>query len=201
MKITAGTLITADHEVRLLRRKLSLGRFDDLNALRHHLTELDFIPKGDWNDFGRGSQAVRLLMVAGMLTAGDSDCAIPESAGVIGWNGSGCTAENLRFWRDYIQNGRINGRGGLFVATLPTIPFCEAAITLGCRGPSAYLRTEPSVQALFRLLAGRPAGWYFIGEVTEKSVCMLLTENDGNLPVLPEVPTLEELFLHLEKET
>ena len=86
------------------------------------------------------------------------------------------------------------------MATLPTIPFCEAAITLGCRGPSAYLRTEPSVHALFRLLAGRPAGWYFAGEVTEKSVCMLLTENDGKLPVLPEVPTLEELFLHLEKE-
>ena len=162
---------------------------------------MDFIPRGDWNDFGRGSQAVRLLMLSIMLTAGDSGIAIPESAGIIGWNGSGCTEENLRFWRDYIRNGRETGRGSLFVATLPTIPFCEAAITLGCRGPSAYLRTEPSVNALFRLLAGRPAGWYFIGEVTEGAVCMLLAENDHEPPVLPDVPTLEELFLHLEKET
>ena len=199
MKIAAGTLITG-HEVRLLNRGTFLGNFTDLNELRHCLTEMDFIPHGDWNDFGRGSPAVRLLMLAVMLTAGDSDSAIPESAGVIGWNGSGCTAENLRFWRDYIQNGRENGRGSLFVATLPTIPFCEAAITLGCRGPSAYLRTEPSVNILFRLLAGRPAGWYFIGEVSEGSVCMLLTENDNEPPVLTDVPTLEMLFLHLEKE-
>ena len=197
MKIAAGTLITG-HEARLLKRGTAIGNFTDLNELRHRLAELDFIPPGDWNDFGRGSQAVRLLMLSIMLTAGDSGRAIPESAGVIGWNGTGCTAENLRFWRDYIQNGRENGRGSLFVATLPTIPFCEAAITLGCRGRSAYLRTDSSVNALFRLLAGRPAGWYFVGEVTEGSVCMLLTENDHEPPLLPDVPTLEELFLQLE---
>ena len=201
MKITAGTLIDAQHEVRLLRSKKVLGSFPDLNALRHAVTERFPQIRCDWNDFGRGCQAVRLMMLAGVLTAADSDALPGRNTGVIGWNGSGCTAENLKFWQDYIQNGREHGRGGLFVGTLPTIPCCEAAIALGYHGPGAYFRTKRSTAELFRLLAGRPQGCYLVGEITGDSVCMLKLETDGADPALPDLPDLEQLFRHLEKNT
>ena len=199
MKILAGALITEDLTVRLLTRRETLGPAADLNGLRHLLTGLPWIPAGDWTDFGRGSQAVRQLMLAAALTAGDLGAPPEKTTGVIGWNGCGCTAENLRFWRDYVQNGRANGRGGLFVATLPTIPFCEAAIAFGWQGPSAYFRTENSTGALFRLLANRPEGKYLIGEITEMNVCCLLAETGPSSPELPDFASLEELFVHLEK--
>lgn len=198
MKITAGTLITARHEVRLLRSKTAWGCFPDLNELRHTLTERCPMIICDWNDFGRGGQGVRLLMLAGVLTAADSGMPLDETTGVIGWNGSGCTAENLNFWQDYVRNGREHGRGGLFVATLPSIPCCEAAIALGCHGPAAYFRTEKSTTALFRLLAGRPRGSYLTGEITGGSVCMLKIETDGFPPELSDFPNLEKLFAGLE---
>lgn len=202
MKILAGTMMTSLLEVRLLKRREHLGAFADLSELRRRAAELPYVPHIDWSDFGRGSNAVRCLMLAAALTAGDSGAPLPENTGIIGWNGSGCTAENQRFWQDYIQNGRENGRGGLFVATLPTIPFCEAAIALGCRGPSAYLRTDNSTVSLFRLLTSRPKGIYLAGEITgENTVCMLLTESDGILPDLPDFPDLAGLFLHLEGNT
>ena len=200
MKILAGTWIDEQRNVHLLKRRETLGPFADLNELRHHLTELPFIPPGDWTDFGRGSQPVRFLMLGAMLAAGDSGERLPGSTGILGWNGEGCTAENLHFWQDYVLNGRETGRGGLFVATLPTIPFCEAAITLGCRGPSAYFRTEKSTRTLFQLLAGKTEGKYLIGEIRNNSVCVFLLKTDSILPEMPDFPALEKLFSYLEKQ-
>jgi len=198
MKILAGTLIDETMTVHLLKRGISQGPFPGLNELRHHLAELPFIPAGDWSDFGRGSQSVRYLMLGAALTAGDSGGPLPENTAIFGWNGDGCTAENLRFWQDYVRNGRVNGRGSLFVATLPTIPYCEAAITLGCRGGTAYFQTERSTTALFRLLTGRTDEHCLVGEVTENSVCMFLLEPGGFLPELPDAETLKQLFFLLK---
>ena len=198
MKILAGTLITEALAVKLLRRRETLGPFAGLNEMRVALTNLSGMPEGDWTDFGRGSNAVRRLMLSGALAAWDYGAELPPDTGVIGWNGCGCTAENLRFWHDYVQNGRENGRGGLFVATLPTIPFCEAAIAFGWKGPSAYFRTEESTLALFRLIAGRPAGKYVIGEITEKTACALLFETDETIPEFPDFKSFEQLFPFLE---
>ena len=128
MKILAGTTIDASNTARFLRRRETIGPCRDLRELRDRIAELPFVPTGDLADFGRGGPAARLLMLAALLTAGDRGEALSESVGIFGWNGRGCTAENLRFWQDYTANGRESGRGGLFVATLPTIPFCEAAI-------------------------------------------------------------------------
>lgn len=200
MKILAGTLITQNLTAHLLNRRKTLGPFADLNELRHFLMEQPWIPAGDWTDFGRGSTAVRQLMLAAALTAGDFGAPLAAETGVIGWNGCGCTAENLRFWQDYVRNGRGNGRGGLFVATLPTIPFCEAAIAFGWQGASAYFRTENSTIALFRLLEQRPAGKYLVGEIMPGTVCALLTETGPVSDPAPDFATLEQLFIHLEEQ-
>jgi len=194
MKIVAGTLIDASNSARLLRRGERLGAFSDLKAMRDAVAGLSFVPRGDLADFGRGGPAARLLMLAALLTAGDAGETLPESTGIFGWNGRGCAAENLRFWEDYTANGRESGRGGLFVGTLPTIPFCEAAITLGIRGPAAYFRTAPETAELFAIVAGYPPGDFLVGECGDDGCCMLLIRGDGDADGAPSFPTLRALF-------
>lgn len=202
MNIIAGALIRTETDgtisAALLNRNESWSNVANLNALRLILAELPFIPKGDMDDFGRGSIAVRYAMLAAILTAGDSAEGIPEGTGIIGWNGRGCVKENLRYWQDYTGNGKIAGRGGLFVATLPTIPYCEAAITLNCHGPSGYFHTEADTAKLFELVSNRDKGHYIVGEITENSACMLLLSGKG-VNTLPPQPDLETLFLYLKK--
>lgn len=200
MKILAGTLINAENSAKLLNRKEQTPAFANLNELRLHMQTLDFVPEGDLDDFGRGSIAVRYSLIAAMFTAGDYGEKLPDHTGVFGWNGRGCTAENLRYWQDFTANGHEAGRGGLFVATLPSIPYCEAAIALDCHGPASYLQTERSTRALFRLIGARPAGLYLIGEIGERSACMLLADTSLPDEPLPDFATLEELFAHLEKQ-
>ena len=199
MKILAGTLIDASNTARTLRKGVTVGPCRDLRELRDRIAGLPFVPHGDLADFGRGGPAARLLMLAALLTAGDSGKTLPENTAVFGWNGRGCTAENLRFWQDYTANGRESGRGGLFVATLPTIPFCEAAIALGCRGPAAYFRTGEDTAELFPLIAGYPPGDCLAGECGIDTACMFLIRNDGNSAGMPSRATLSDLFNELRE--
>lgn len=198
MKIAGAALMTAENSFRTLRKKGDFGPFADPNAARHELTALPGVPACDLGDFGRGGMTVRRMTLTALLAGWDSGELRFDDAGVLGWNGCGCTAENLRYWHDYVTNGREAGRGGLFVATLPTIPCCEAAIALGCRGPAAYFRTRSSLGALEELLAALPPGRYFCSEVSAAAVCIFLA--DTRLPgePLPEVGTLAALFARLE---
>ncbi len=196
MKILAGTLLEGGL-FRTLRRRAVFGPFADLNAARREIAALPEIPPCDLNDFGRGGEAVRRMTLAAWLTAWDAGGLSPE-IGVIGWNGAGCTAENRRYWRDYTDCGREAGRGSLFVATLPTIPYCEAAIALGCRGPVAYFRTVADTAALAAQLAACPSGRYLCGEITADTLCVLLAET-ADAP-MPRASDLEALFNALEAE-
>ena len=197
MNILASSLVEMRPDgvfVRLLNRRETFGPFASLNDLRLALPDFDFIPRGDLDDFGRGSGAVRCSMLAALFAAGDAASGLPSSTAVVGWNGRGCTAENVRYWQDYVSNGRTAGRGGLFVATLPTIPFCEAAIALGLRGPSAYFQTDRSTDSLFGLIAARPEGLYLTGEITDSSACFFLLDNASQGETAPRTRSLEELF-------
>ena len=194
MKILGGTIIDAANTARLLRRRETIGPCRDLRELRDRIAGLPFVPPGDLADFGRSGPAARMLMLAALLTVGDSGEVLPETAGIFGWNGRGCTAENLRFWQDYTANGRESGRGGLFVATLPTIPFCEAAIALGCRGPALYFRTREDTAELFSLIAGYPPGDCLAGECGDRTVCMFRLRNDGNAADMPSRAALCDIF-------
>ena len=199
MKIAGGALLNSELEFRTLNRRGRFGAFPDLNTARLELTKLPDMPQADLGDFGRGGVAVRRVTLTALLTAWDAGGKLPENTGVIGWNGDGCTAENQKYWRDYTDCGRTSGRGGLFVATLPTIPYCEAAIALGCRGQVAYFRTGNSAAHLWEILAVSAPGKYLCGEVAATSVCILLvdTVDSANRP-LPDLPYLAGVFAALE---
>ena len=196
MKIAGAALMTAENSFRTLRKKGAFGPFADLNAARHALTALPGAPACDLGDFGRGGKVVRRMTLTALLAGWDAGELHFADAGVLGWNG--CGSENLRYWQDYAANGREAGRGGLFVATLPTIPCCEAAIALGCGGPAAYFRTRPSLAAFGELLATVPPGRYFCSEVDSGTVCIFLADTRLRGETLPEAETLAALFACLE---
>lgn len=199
MKIAGGALLTSGLEFRTLTRCGRFGAYPDLNTARLELTKLSDMPHADLGDFGRGGAAVRRVTLTALLTAWDSGGPLPDTTCVIGWNGDGCTAENQKYWHDYTDCGRTAGRGGLFVATLPTIPYCEAAIALGCRGQVAYFRTASSTAQLWEILAASAPGKYLCGEVTATKVCILLVDTvDAGARPLPDLPELAEIFSALE---
>ncbi len=198
MKVLAGAWINAALGAATLGRKLRFAGVDGERELRDEILSLPDCPEADLGDFGRGAPPVRRMMLAALLCAWDHGETIPADTGVIGWNGSGCAAEDRRFWRDYVDCGKEAGRGGLFVPTLPTIPYDEAAISLGCHGPSFYLRTPASTAELWNILSGCPEGLYIVGELSADSACAMLTDNRETPAELPDRPTLTELFRELE---
>ncbi|MBQ9502221.1 MAG: hypothetical protein IJU70_08705 [Lentisphaeria bacterium] len=200
MKIRGMARLAENNEFFTLFRRGRFGPFADLNTARHILSAVPGMPEGDLNDFGRGGVTVRRVMLTALLAAWDANGTLSREAGVLGWNGDGCTAENLAFWQDYVSCGREAARGGLFVATLPTIPYCEAAIALKCLGPVAYYRTAPSGTELQTLLDASPRGQYLCGEVTVSGVCMMLADTALDGTPLPDRPTLREIFAAWEEQ-
>ena len=197
MKIAGGALLTKDLAFRTLEKRARFGAFPDLNTARKELVRLPGMPSCDLGDFGRGGVTVRRAMLTALLAAWDAG-GLSDNTGVLGWNGDGCTAENLAYWRDYVGNGRTAGRGGLFVATLPTIPYCEAVIALRCRGGVAYLRTGDDTSNLWRVLDSAARGTYLCGEIARDTVCMFFADNRAAGEKPPAAPTLAELFERLE---
>ena len=56
----------------------------------------------------------------------------------------GCLDADQRYFQDYVQTGRVMGRGSLFIYTLATSTMGEAAIVLRLNGPSLYIHSDVS---------------------------------------------------------
>ena len=120
--------------------------FTDLGGLKQLLTDDTAFVQGDLTDFRRAADNVRLAQLGGLLCASAAREWSPEGTALIGLNGNGCAHNNRLYWNDFVVNGRDTGRASLFVPTLPSIPVCEAAITLGIRGPVRYIKTDTEGQ-------------------------------------------------------
>lgn len=53
-----------------------------------------------------------------------------------------CLDADQRYFRDYVQTGRVIGRGNLFIHTLATSTVGEAAIVLRLTGPTLYVQGD-----------------------------------------------------------
>lgn len=54
----------------------------------------------------------------------------------------GCLDADHRYFRDYVETGRVAGRGSLFIYTLATSSLGEAAIALRLSGPTLYVHSD-----------------------------------------------------------
>lgn len=117
--------------------------FTDLNDLKQQLIGNQEFIQGDLDDFRRAADNVRMAQLGAILCASNiKDDWKPQQAAIIGINGDGCKSNNRTFWDDFTSHGRESGRATLFVPTLPSIPVCEAAITLKITGPVRYVASE-----------------------------------------------------------
>ena len=122
------------------------------------LWRTDPVFTGSTKDFGRFEPVARLAYYAVGLAlddAGVDDSWVSRrDIGLIGTNEAGCCQSNLHYFSDYVQAGRRIARGGLFVHTLPSSPFAEAAIAYGIRGPLLYVtRAGAALPAALRTAA------------------------------------------------
>lgn len=200
--ITGGVCLNLRQAVRLHRGEL---RYDDLHGLKQRLCQdpLNFV-RGDLEDFRRAGNPVRLAQLGALLAASDHPGWSPEQTALIGWNGGGCTRANQTYWDDYRRHGRDTGRGTFFVPTLPSIPACEAAITLNIQGPVCYLQTAARTGLLQEhiddLLHAEPSlRQILIAEIHEEQACLLLCDRQPQ--ILPDCPDLLALFRQLQQET
>jgi len=94
-------------------------------------------------NFGRFDQVSKLTILAIALALYDSGIAYAkdkkQDISILGTNTCGALEANLTYFNDYIANGRILGRGNLFIYTLPSSPLAEAAIHFGLTGKLLYL--------------------------------------------------------------
>ena len=120
--------------------------FTSLPELRQIICDSPNLVQGDLADFRRAADNVRLAQLGTLLCAFAISDWNPEGTALIGLNGDGCAHNNRLFWNDFTSHGCESGRAMLFVPTLPSIPVCEAAITLGIHGPVRYLKTESEDQ-------------------------------------------------------
>lgn len=96
----------------------------------------------------RAFPAVRqALHAAGLTPDGDGclrtcDGGAPVRVGVVAFDREGSGAANRAYFTDYVETGRVLGRGQLFVYTLPTSVAAECAIACRLTGPLLYV-AEP----------------------------------------------------------
>ena len=73
------------------------------------------------------------LYDAGMINRKNLD------VGIIGTNIKGALKENINYFEDYVNSGRVLSRGNLFIYTLPSSSLAEASIHFSLQGSLVYV--------------------------------------------------------------
>ena len=199
--ITAGVCLTLQQAVCLRRETLAYDGLGELKKLIVAAADR-FVP-GDLEDFRRACDMVRLAQLGAILAASDRCTWSPAGTALIGWNGCGCTPANQAYWDDYQQHGRETGRGMFFVPTLPSIPVCEAAITLHLQGPVCYIRTPPQTRKLQEHLDDlfsddATIRQIMLAEIHVDHACLLLCDRQPG--PLPDHNDLTAVFWQAKKD-
>jgi 3-oxoacyl-[acyl-carrier-protein] synthase II len=151
----------------LTRRRLHQMEGDD-TPLWRHIAGFAYPVK----NMGRCDATTRLTLCACLLALDDAGRAYAEGRksgiGLLGTNAAGSLEANRAYFGDYLQAGRVMGRGNLFIYTLPSSPLAEAAIHFGFQGPLVYM--------------GFPGGG--AGALCEAAACMI---QDGLAPAMVAV--------------
>jgi len=95
-----------------------------------------------FKNFGRLNKTSKLTGYAAALALKDAgvnySAGKKQNIGIIGTSDSGSLQADILYFKDYLDCGRILGRGNLFIYTLPSSPLGEAVIHFGLQGPLFY---------------------------------------------------------------
>lgn len=94
-------------------------------------------------NFSRFDQESKLAAIAAGLALYDAGMLYSpgkkQDIGILAVNKNGSLNAQLAYFKDYIDSGRILGRGNLFIYTLSSSPLAEAAIHFGLSGPLLHM--------------------------------------------------------------
>jgi hypothetical protein len=139
-----------------------------------------------FDNFGRLDGISKKVCYAVALTLKDAGLDYPFNEkldiGIASTNTNGCLESDIRYFKDYCDNGRKLGRGNLFIYTLPSSPLSEAAIYFGLEGALFYMaKTKKSLAGLTTMAADMissdEVSMMFVGKAEEKSAVFLLLAN------------------------
>lgn len=123
------------------------GSSPDLAHLRDELLARGVLPS-PIRRFAKLDDSCRMACLVAALTLHDAGVACggdgAHDIAVLGTNESGCLETNRAFYDDYLRHERRNGRGSLFVYTLPSIPASEVSMHFKLVGPTAWLGSADS---------------------------------------------------------
>lgn len=112
---------------------------------------------------------------------------------VLGYGNDGSHHNNLTYWHDYVDNGRVSAQGHLFVGTLASTPLCQLALTLGCHAPVYYVsprRDDSLLASELDFIREQCENLFFIGLKHDFCSCAFLQ------PALKGISS-EEVIAHL----
>ena len=122
-------------------KKACHWEYADLRSVCNQLLK-DAVLAYPIENFGRFNHDSKLVILAIALALYDTKIAYAKNKkqdiSILGTNTSGALDANLAYFNDYVANGRILGRGNLFIYTLPTSPLAEAALHFGLTGELLY---------------------------------------------------------------
>ncbi len=126
-----------------------------------------------FKNFGRLDSTTRMTCFAIALALRDAGRGyapgVKQDTGIVSTNKSGCIETDIEYFKDYLDCGRVLGRGNLFIYTLPSSPAGEAAIYFGLQGPVLYVteRERPVAAALrtaSEMIGNNEAGTMLAGQ-------------------------------------
>ena len=128
--------------------------------------------------------------------------------GLIAFGEKGSNNTDRDYFLDFLDHGESTGRSHLFIYTLPTSPFAEAAIYFGLMGPIYYLSgrdsiLQESLQSAARMILSANADQMIVGTVEKDSLFMVLGPRTQNslcaLKDLPNSSSSSEMIRELQK--
>ena len=107
-----------------------------------------------------------------------------DSTAILGFGCKGSHQCNLDYWNDYVDNGRQDAQGHLFVRTLASAPLCQLALTLGCHAPVYYvsqINDHSAVGNELEYLYGECKNLFLIELDTDFCKCLFLHADEKGL--------------------
>jgi len=114
---------------------------------------------------------------------------VKQDIGLLGTSPAGCVESNLNYFKDYVEGGRTLSRANLFIYTLPSSPFAEAAVHFGLLGPMLYGNDFAELVKMAQgMIQRKEVSTMLLSAVDESAgFCLVATDTDDALCGLDQI--------------